>query len=399
MTFKKAKLALGTLSSLAILAAGGAQAATITGWNTDNVVVAPTPADGITGASVVYDRDPNAPGAVTNGRIAFTPPEAVSPGIKVQPETYTQGGPSGLTLDGCLMTSNPTATCTSPFQSGKRIKTQVTDNGPIDLVFDLEQGAEANYQVFYRLINQTSKSLAGFALELGFGVGSEFVKATAADGISFSTEFRAQPASSMASATTQFPFGLFGDALTNPNFTLDGFFAPERTGLNVVLDPNDPFSITSAGYFGPYTSLFSNWLSQDAVPLGAFWDNDNDASTDALLMAWYTNGQWEMRRDVLDAGAGTAISLSGADVEYFDNFADLVARLGIGSSLFEDDIEDLANLNVNYAINLGAGVKASNFTLRTTVTVAPVPVPMSATMLVGAIGALGFAARRRRRTA
>lgn len=394
---KKMSLILGALPCALALVAVPGQAATITSWNTDNVEVGADPAvPGDTGISVVYDRNPSAPGAVSNGQIAFTPPEANSPGIKVQSETYTQGGPSGLTLDGCLMTNNVPNTCTGPFQSGKRIKTQVTDTGPLDLVFDLEQGDESNYQVFYRLINKTTQSLAGFALELGFGVGSDFVEATAADGITFSTAFRAQPASLNASASTQFPFGLFGDATTNNNFDLDGFFAPERASLSVdLLDT----SITSTGFVGPYDDLFGSWLSQESVPLGAFWDNDNDASTDALLMAWFTNGQWEMRRDVGDLAAGTAISLSGSDVLYFDDFDALVARLGLGTSLFEDDIEDLANLNVNYAINVGADVSSSNFTLRTTVAVAPVPLPVSAPMMAGGLGLLGLiAGRRRKRT-
>lgn len=168
------------VAGLGIAAAGPGIAATITGWNTDNVVVGATPADGITGVIKVYDRAPSDPLAVTNGQIAFTPPEAISPGIKVHPETYTQGGPSGITLSGCLMTSNPGATCTSPFQSGKRIKQQMTGLGPVDLVFDIDNiGAASTYQVFHRLINLTTQDLAGFTIELGFGVGSEFVQATA----------------------------------------------------------------------------------------------------------------------------------------------------------------------------------------------------------------------------
>lgn len=393
----KSKLLLSALPALLFLAAP-VNAATILGWNKDNVDVGSDPATvGDTGVSVVYDRDATDPDAVTNGRIAFTPPEAVSPGIYVVPETYTQGGSDPLTLDGCIMTSNPTATCTSPFQSGKRVKTQVTDTGPIDLVFDLAQGAESNYQVFYRLINQTMQSLDGFSLELGFGVGDSFQQASATDGVTFSTAFQAQPASAGASSTTQFPFGLFGDAISNPNFSLDGFFAPERAGLNVLQTET---TLTSTGFFGPYDGLFGSWLSQESVPMGAFWDNDNDASTDALLMAWYTDGSWEMRRDVLDLVAGTAKSLTGVDVEYFTDFSALVARLGLGDALFEDAIEDLANLNVNFAINLSDSIQYQSFTLRTTTypTVTTIPLPFSAPLLAGGVGFLTLVTRRRRKT-
>ena len=62
----------------------GAQAATISGWNTDNVVVGATPADFETGTSVVYDRDPAAPGAVTNGQIVFVPPEALGGALQAK---------------------------------------------------------------------------------------------------------------------------------------------------------------------------------------------------------------------------------------------------------------------------------------------------------------------------
>jgi hypothetical protein len=205
----KRQLLFSGVSAVAIAVGGMAGAATIDAWNLDNVVVGAT--DGSPSVSVVYNGDPDDPASTSSGQIAYDPPEAVAPGIKVQEETYTQGPPNGggLTLDGCIMTSNTPNLCTGEFQSGKRVKTQLTGFGPVDLVFDTIEGDESNYQVFYRLINKTTQSLAGFALELGFGVGSEFVQATAAQGITFSTAFRAPPTGSGASST-QFPFGLFG---------------------------------------------------------------------------------------------------------------------------------------------------------------------------------------------
>ena len=401
----RTKLLLTAVSGLAFMSVGMASAATITKWNTDNVVVGSDPVDGVTGSSVVYDQNPSNPGATSSGQIAFTPPEAYSPGIQVQPEIYTQGGSggSGLTLDGCIMTSNPGATCTSPFQSGKRIKTQLTGTEPLDLVFDIEAGDESNYQVFYRLINATTKSLAGFALEIGFGTGSEFVRAAAADGITFSTEFKAKPSTANSSVTTQYPFGLFGDASTNPNFDLDGFFAPERAGLNVLQTGT---MLASTDFYGPYESIFGSWISSDDVPKGAFWDHDGDETTEALLMAWLTlddngNEVWEMRRDVDEYGdipngiAGTAVSLTGGDVEYFASYAEVMKRLGLENVLFDDLIEDLANLNLNYAINLSSTVGSGSFTLRTTVS--PVPLPFSPPLLGAGLGLMAMVGRRRKR--
>ncbi len=386
------------LSVGVIAAAAPATAATIDSWNTTNVMVGITPADGDTGKSVVYDRDATDPARETNGQILFTPPEAVAPGIKVVQETYDDSGKSTLELDGCIMTSSA-ATCTSPFQSGKRIKQQMTDVGPVDLVFNVGDVTEINsYQVFHRLINATGQALSGFSIELGFGVGDDFQRAGTDSGLSFSQLFSAQPSGS-GIASTQFPFGLFGDAASNPNFTLDGFFASERSGL--TLDLSDPTEIASTGFFGSYGALFGPWLSGNMVPQGAFWDNDNDPLTDALLMAWLKeDGTWEARREILDLGTGAAGSITPVAFSAFD---DLVASfLGNGFDpsqmvITAGSIEDLANLNVNFAIELGDLNGAERFTLRSSVFAAPSPVPLPAggVLILSALGALSLLRRRR----
>jgi hypothetical protein len=372
-----------------VLTCGAGHAASITGWNTGNVAIGDNPpVVGDTGFSVVYDRAFPDADAVTNGRIAFTPPEAVSPGIKVQPESYSRG----VDLTGCLMTSNPDAVCTSPFQSGKRIKQQMTGVGPVDLVFDIaNDGTESTYQVFHRLINLTGQDLDGFKIELGFGIGSDFTAANSSDNLIFSTGFSAMPSGS-GPASTQYPFGLFGDAADNPNFSLNGFFEPERTGfVDIFDDAISPTVLSSDGYFGPYPEYFGNWLSQEAVPLGAFWDQDNDPSTDALLMAWFTDGIWQARRD---ADGTDAVSIAPVD---FATYAELEEFLGLGDLLFQGAIEDLANLNVNFAIQLGDLGDRTSFTMRTTVSPAPIPLPAGAPLLIGAVAALAALRRRQNR--
>ena len=393
------KFPLAATTVLAIAAAaipsGPAQAVSITGWNTGNVDVAPSPAEGVTGVSVVYDRDPNNPAARSSGQIVFTPPEAISPGIQVAPEVYT----SGVQLDGCLMTSNPTATCTSPFQSGKRIKQQMTGSDPVDLVFDVETTSpgDATYQVFGRLINVTGKAIRKFTVELGFGIGSAF---TAVDGLSISTEFQASPRGS-GSASTQFPFGLFGDASTSKNFLLDGFYDDARTGLTVSQTMN---VLTSGAYFGEYDAMFGPWLSQEDVPTGFFWDNDDSADTDALLMAWeYAPDLWELRRtpgQTCDPSDATNCINAETLSVYEDGYslADLLKLFdddyGITSGLSDGAVEDLANLNVNYAINVDEAYAYESLTIRTMV--APVPLPAGGPMLLAGFSALGLLMRRRR---
>lgn len=388
----KTKLGLGVaLGALLALPGIGAQAATISGWNTSNVIVGATPADFETGESVVFDRDPAAPGAVTNGKITFTPPEAVSPGIKVVNGTFELGGPSPKPItSGCLMTSSG-ATCDSPFQSGKRIKQQVTGNGPMDLTFDIDRGGvqpadTVGYQVFHRLINDTGQAAVGFDISLGTGIGDKFTGSTAGDGLGFSPDFRFGP--TRENATSQFPFGLFGDAATSQNFDLDGFFAPERTGFNMTFSED---RLASDGYFGPYKATFGDWQTQSAVPDGGFWDIDNDPTTDDLLMAWNTpDGKWEVRRG-LDAN-GDPISITPI---VFDSFSEAETFLNL--SLVSGAIEDLANLNTNFAILLGEAFQGENFTLR--VNVQPVPLPAGAPLILAGLAALGMVRQRRRMAA
>jgi hypothetical protein len=382
-----------------------AYGATITGWNTSNVAVAPTPANGVTAYSVVYDRPATDPSAVTNGRIAFTPPEAVSPGLQVENRAYELGGPQPRQVAvGCIRASSST-TCDGPFQSGKRFKQEITGTGPTDLVFNVDpQGTPNNpdgldltgnvgYQSFHRLVNQTGSQLGSFSLTLGTGIGGGFTPSGSGDGLGFSPTIALGPQN--LNSFSQYPFGLFGNASTNPNFTLDGFFSNQRTGFNLDFAED---RIASNGYYGPYPSLFGDWMSQDQVPLGAFWDFDGDADTDALLMAWRTDsGEWEVRRGFDPLGGSTVDDVVPIAPQLFDTLADVETFLGL--SLLSGDIEDLANLNVNYGILLD-GFTGTSFTLRLEVTeVAPVPLPATLPLAVAGIGLLAAAGRRRRGTA
>ena len=401
---------------------GIASAATITGWNTSNVAVADNPPDYDTGYSSVHSGDPAS--APSTGEIAFTPPEALSPGIKVVNGEFTLGGPNPKpTTSGCIMASSG-STCDGAIQSGKRFKEHMTATDPIDLVFDVDPtGAQPagsiGYQVYQRVVNKTGGALAGVTVELGFGLGDTFVASTAGDGLGFAPDFPAQPGRDFP-VTTQFPFGLFGDADSNPNFTLDGFFADERAGYEMAFSED---SISTGTFFGPYEDLFGSWMSEETLPEGAFWDFDGDENTDDLLMAWQTpNGQWELRRDINDDGEVVSI-----DPQLFATLDDVNGYLDITSVV--DLIDDLANLNLNYAIALWDEVDFTQFTMRVTAVpctlppvaiastfslvsaahadpvpgedfcvlppVAPVPLPAGGPLMVMALAALGWSARRR----
>lgn len=378
-----------------------AGAATMDGWNLSNVEPGPAVTGVATGESVVYDRVLPDANATTNGKIVYAAPEADTPGMKVSNDTFTQ---SGDTYTGCILATSGTA-CDGAFQSGKRFKMQATDTGAIDLVFDVtETQSDSVYRVFQRLINVTGEALGGFKIELGTGIGGGFTASTDNDGLSFSSTVSMGPDG--ASSFSQFPFGLFGSlSQPNPNpLALPGFFdTASRAGYNVVQSLD---SIVSTGFYGSYGELFGNWLSQEDVPDGLLWDYASGAA-DPLVMAWDNGSQWEVRRGIDDSLDGVLGTISATDVYAlaeaqwktfdYDDKAGVETFLA-GITLLEDAIEDLANLNLNFAINLGSDFRGSTFTLRTT-SIAPIPLPAGLPLLLTGFAALAGLRYRRKQAA
>ncbi|WP_321392982.1 choice-of-anchor F family protein [Emcibacter sp.] len=327
----KANLLVCAATALTTLSGATAFAGTITEWNTDNVTVPAGPyVDDVTYYSTIYNQDVTGgtAGANTNGRIAFTPPESTGPGITVINDEPFPG--SGNAIPDCIIATG--GECQGPFQSGKRFKLQITDSGAIDLVFNVSEDDEVNsYRVYEKIINATGGRLDGFDIELGFGLGDGFVQSTAGDGLGFDLS---------EGSKANFPFGLFGDASTNQNHDLDGFFdTTARAGFLTNLSED---SLSSDGLFGIYEEMFGPWIALSMIPEGYFWDHDGDPETDAILMAWLNaDGEWEMRREE----DGSEPSPIAPTIVTEQDLIDAGYLLG--------EIEDLANLNVDYYVSIG----------------------------------------------
>jgi hypothetical protein len=132
-------------------------------------------------------------------------------------------------------------------------------------------------------------------------------------------------------------------------------------------------------------------------------------------------GQWERRRfvdencdvvpEVLDPAVRGTLFGSFGDIDIYENAAAETNCSGTiaGTQIEEAPIEDVANLNVNYFLQVGAADlwptyniidDTATFTIRVTGLIEPtgpgmVPVPATAPLLVAGLGGIAFAFRRR----
>lgn len=392
----------------------------------------------VTGSSVrkIYDRPFADVGAISYGEIGWDPVKAIDPGIAVFNNVPAQGA-TQIIAD-CVMaprTSALTGTvdkaCNDGFQTHKRYKMSATSFGPIDMVFAVknvdgaaDQDATRNvYRMIGKLNNHTGKRMAGFKVELGHGIGSGFVPATVAENLKIALREEAALVADDLGVNdmAEFPGGLFyGPADTKHSW---GFFSSNRAGFTVdqtLLKIPGSVTFTSQILTGDYESLFGKWLPINWVPTGWFKDADGDPGTDAELVAWNNNTNWLTYIIDIATGTRTEEVVSAATLDMYSKTPSTVwtddgnmATLGgtlyatwdaaqslyvlaSGGTLSNDDmtaalavsatlerrvgyvkgpVEDLANLNLNYFIEVGdvsswanynAGTAEAEFTLRIT---------------------------------
>ena len=307
--------------------------------------------------------------------------------------------------DHFLDTADPmTVLCSGPFQSHKRYKlamlpTTVDGVGEegIDLEFNVTvDGTSRDYQVFQKINNWTDERLEGFTIQVGTGVGANFVLASdgagvGVDKLSLSVPSTVWPATQLANFST----GLFGP-IDLKHGRPEGYFDPAiRAGFKIVEYgvgnpgdlPGQTDTLTSGDTLGssyadvPAGALaaanqFGNWLPNTMLPYGIFFDDDADPDTDNQLVAWYG----------YSVAAGSLQWMKGAA----DDF-ELVSPVTI-TDIWSNDplysmgvIDDLVNVGLNYVVTVGdvSGFPGSKFTIR--ITPKTETVPTAAPTYVGVV--------------
>ena len=330
----------------------------ITQWNMDNVVTDAGPYMlNETYASHIYT---DTFLTNSNGAVIWVESDVLSPGLGVVNNDEINGS-------NCVMTAgfNPVdmsvKQCSDEFQFSKRFKLSSTQTGTaLDLVFDVAESINSNeaYRMLEKLFNSTNFQVSNMSIELGFGTGENFIPAPDNIGLDFSDNagqiFVGEVLTGQTSSLNLdalLPFGLFGDASTDPNQDIDGYFDPvNRARFNLSATRG---RISSTGLSGNYFDVFGYLLAKSQALNGYFWDHDNDDLTDPILIAHQTELGWfSLRPDQW----WTDFMLPIPETNLLDGTLTdetLASWANSPNDYNMDPIEDLANINLNYHINVG----------------------------------------------
>lgn len=347
------------------VAAASANAGTITGWNMNNVTVAPPPYyEWNVYASTLFTTTAK---TTTNGLISWKETDVKAPGMKI----VNKDDVTGLK---CIMTTgyNPIdftdKMCSDPLQTSKRWKVKGTNGQPVDVYFNVATDTLTSiYNSMQKLTDGDVKKWKGFKAQLGFMVNGVFTQSKSLDGLGFSGKtgkFFTTTTSALQSAevlSAVFAQGLSGPADANHPST--GYFDPiNRMGyaLNATEDTIESTLITSN-----YYALFGDWNNLSSVPWAYYYDADNNVNTDNTLMA-NCDGTFVVTDPVMELGycSGTWVtyrSQAGLDANGLpypsDGIkkpvpVDVITAWQSNAQYLTGPIEDLANLGLNYYITM-----------------------------------------------
>ena len=367
------------------------------GWNMDNVVTNYFDAEGNSTATLaddgvyrsdVFDRAASDVAAVRMGSVvAKNPPVGEPPGVKVVNAIDVAGGSdSNCIISTAFLDEDPDelvadysnqlpVTCSSPFQTHKRYKVLMLPemiDGSVDMVFDVQNDTTSTdtsipYTVYQKINNWTGSRLQGYTLELGFGIGENFVAASDTSLTFDNTD------------NSAFSHGLFGP-IDGDKFPENGFFSSKLAGYEASGEGLTTFEAVTA--VGEYSDIAGSWLPSSWVPYGIFFDDDGDPATDAVLMAWWglgSNGSYQWMYGQLahyadgEAPEGMTEDFSPVSAEQIATWLPESVAEGTVNPYAIDHIDDFANLNLNYVVNVGAigswptnSAEGANFTIRVT---------------------------------
>lgn len=390
----------------------------------------------------------NFSGTSGDGYIYFDTTENVSsPGIKavtVNPNNDDRlsangfspsSGPAATTLDyNCLMANSP-ITCNAESGLGKRFKSRLTGPGALDLNFSTgPTGGTTEYFAFGKTTNLTGARILGLSLSLGTGSGSSFTPVTGASGLSYDQQLALQAKATewltnagilakyqgydgftdangvvyntVDGAVTVgqnpfqrifFPDGLFGDGGQESDIA---FFNNQSAGL-VAIQSADGSIINGVELFNAYhiANFGNGFLSLNMAPDGMFWDDNNDPSDESALLAWNNpaGGGWVYGNIASPANLtarlqelANTLGVTPAELGYVAGGAvpaNIVALMQANGLFEAATIEDLANLNLNFSIDVSDLIGAG-FSIRLVPVFAPIVQAAGTPMQFAVAGAL-----------
>jgi hypothetical protein len=258
------------------------------------------------------------------------------------------------------------------------------------------------YRMIGKLNNHTGKRLAGFQIQLGFNIGGNFVKSANADGVKIRLyEEGADPLDPSAVYSSkdiaEFPGGLFYKKDDKQGW---GFFSSTRAYFEVDTSTlvGDEDMLTSGLLSSNYSDNFGQWLPINWVPPGWFHDFDGNPATDDDVVAWFNGTNWityivddatgDRTEEIVDAATitmyqstpptvwvddGDGATTTGGTLYATWDAANVVYTLAAGGTATNEEIaaqlltnaslerragyqtgpiEDLANVNLNYYIEV-----------------------------------------------
>lgn len=209
------------------------------------------------------------------------------------------------------------------------------------------------YRMIGKLNNHTGRRMGGFRVEIGHGLGAAFVPHTdvATMRIALREEGDTDPANDLgANAMAEFPGGLFYGPADDKHTW--GFFSSERAGFTVDQTQlkAGATSFASGALSANYQALFGKWLPINWVPTGVFLDDDGNPATDAVAKVWFNGTAW-ISYQIDEA--------SGARVEQVLTQKEVDALLARPATIWNDDGDAPPATSTDPAQTLGGTLYAT----------------------------------------